>query len=80
MDKWRDSLRNGLMAKYNNIILTGGVDDIGRILTQRIVVDYKSQASRYMVETEAYLASPYHGGYKIKWTFMRFFLKKWVLK
>ena len=28
MDKWRDSLRNGLMANFHNIILTGGVDDI----------------------------------------------------
>ena len=78
MDKWRDSLRNGLMAKYNNIILTGGVDDIWQDTNTKklIVVDYKSQASRYMVETEAYLASPYHGGYKTQMDFYAFLLKE----
>ena len=77
MDKWRDSLRNGLMAKYNNIILTGGVDDIWQDTNTKklIVVDYKSQASRYTVETEAYLASPYHGGYKTQMDFYAFLLK-----
>ena len=30
MDKWRDSLRHGLMSRFagSNIVLTGGVGDI----------------------------------------------------
>ena len=52
MDKWRDSLRNGLMTQFHNIILTGGVDDIWQNTNTKelIVVDYKSQASSYPVK------------------------------
>ena len=68
MDKWRDSLRNGLMTKFENIILTGGVDDIWQDTNTKklIVVDYKSQANKNMVETWSYLSSPYHEGYKVQ--------------
>jgi len=48
MDKWRDSLRHGLIKRYKgtNIILTGGVDDIWQNTNTKelVVVDYKSQA------------------------------------
>ena len=48
MDKWRDSMHHGLIARYkdSNIILSGGVDDIwfDTRTEELIVVDYKSQA------------------------------------
>lgn len=80
MDKWRDSLRHGLMARFGdtNIILTGGVDDIwkntknGRL----IVVDYKSQANTRPLDPESYLSDPYHGGYKIQMDFYAFLLQQ----
>lgn len=78
MDDWRDSLHKGLMARYkdSDIILSGGVDDIW-FNTQTetlIVVDYKSQANRNAVETESYLASPYHEGYKVQMDFYNYLL------
>jgi CRISPR/Cas system-associated exonuclease Cas4 (RecB family) len=78
MDKWRDALRNGLMINYQNIILTGGVDDIwkNRNTEELVVVDYKSQASRRKVETHSYLSSAYHEGYKIQMDFYTFLLKE----
>ena len=78
MDKWRDSLRNGLITKFENIILTGGVDDIWQDTNTKklIVVDYKSQANRNMVETWSYLSSPYHEGYKVQMDFYAFLLKE----
>ena len=78
MDDWRDSLRKGLMARYNdsNIILSGGVDDIWFDTKKEclIVVDYKSQANSRPVETESYLASPYHEGYKVQMDFYNYLL------
>ena len=78
MDKWRDSLRHGLTVNYKNIILTGGVDDIWQDTNTKelIIVDYKSQASSYEVETESYLSSAYHEGYKIQMDFYAFLLKE----
>ena len=82
MDKWRNSLHHGLKIKYNNIILTGGVDDIWQDTNSKelIVVDYKSQASTKPVETESYLASEYHKGYKIQMDFYAFLLKEMGFK
>jgi len=78
MDNWRDSLRRGLMLRYKdtNIILTGGVDDIWQdtITKQLIVVDYKSQAKKDLVDTDEYLADPYHKGYKIQMDFYAYLL------
>jgi len=76
MDKWRDSLRNGLMINYENIILTGGVDDIwqDKNTKELIVVDYKSQANTREVEPISYLSSPYHEGYKIQMDFYAYLL------
>ena len=49
LDRWRDSLRHGLKARYKstNIILAGGVDDIWQDINdgKLVVVDYKSQAN-----------------------------------
>lgn len=80
MDDWRDSLTKGLMIRYEdtNIILSGGVDDIwfDTKKEELIVVDYKSQASNNPVETESYLNSPYHEGYKIQMDFYNYLLNK----
>jgi len=79
MDAWRDSMRRGLMYRFedSNIVLSGGVDDIWRdTKTQElIVVDYKSQASNEIVETESYLAGVYHQGYKIQMDFYNYLLQ-----
>jgi hypothetical protein len=79
MDAWRDSMRRGLMYRFedSNIILSGGVDDIWQdTKTQElIVVDYKSQASNEIVETESYLAGVYHQGYKIQLDFYNYLLQ-----
>ena len=78
MDDWRDSLRKGLMTRYDdsNIILSGGVDDIwfDTQTEELIVVDYKSQASNYEVNPSSYLSSPYHEGYKIQMDFYNYLL------
>ena len=79
MDAWRDSLRRGLMYRFedSNIILSGGVDDIWQDTNTQelIVVDYKSQASSEKVETESYLAGVYHQGYKIQIDFYNYLLQ-----
>ena len=48
------------MAKYNNIILTGGVDDIWQDTNTKklIVVDYKSKLVDIWLK-QSLLASPY---------------------
>ena len=78
MDKWRDSLRHGLIHRFGetNIILSGGVDDIWQDTNtkQLIVVDYKSQAKKTQVETKTYLSDVYHGGYKIQMDFYAYLL------
>jgi hypothetical protein len=78
IDAWRDSLSRGLMHRFEdtNIILHGGVDDIwfNTITKELIVVDYKSQASKDPVETESYLANPYHQGYKTQMDFYNYLL------
>ena len=78
MDKWRDSMHHGLMARYkdSNIILSGGVDDIwlNTKTDELIVVDYKSQASDTLVTAENYFDSPYHDGYKIQMDFYNYLL------
>ena len=64
MDKWRDSLRHGLMSRFagTNIILTGGVDDIWQDTrtSDLIVVDYKSQANFKPLDPVSYLSDVYH--------------------
>ncbi len=78
MDKWRDSLRNGLMANFHNIILTGGIDDIWQNTDTKelIIVDYKSQANSREVEPISYLSNAYHEGYKIQMEFYAYLLKE----
>ena len=79
MDAWRDSLTRGLMHRFEdtNILLSGGVDDIWQNTKtdELIVVDYKSQASSQVVETESYLAGVYHQGYKIQMDFYNYLLR-----
>ena len=80
IEKWRDSLRAGLMSRHDNtnIILTGGVDDIwlNTITDELIVVDYKSQSNRRPVEPWSYLSSVYHTAYKIQLDFYAYLLKE----
>jgi len=80
MDKWRDSLRHGLMSRFaeTNIILTGGVDDIWQDTrtSDLIVVDYKSQANFKPLDPVSYLSDVYHDGYKIQMDFYAFLLKE----
>ena len=84
MDKWRDSLRHGLMARFGNtnIILTGGVDDIWQDTKtgELIVADYKSQANFKPLDPDNYLSDVYHEGYKIQMDFYAFYSKKWTFK
>ena len=78
MDRWRDSLRHGLMARFDatNIILSGGVDDVWYDTNSEelIVCDYKSQASSYPVEAESYLNSGWHQSYKHQMDFYNYLL------
>ena len=80
MDKWRDSLRAGLMSQHRetNIILTGGVDDIwiDTNTDELVVVDYKSQSNKKPVEPWSYLSNVYHEGYKKQLDFYAYLLKE----
>ena len=80
MDKWRDSLRHGLIARFGetNIILTGGVDDIWQDTKSGnlIVADYKSQANFRPLDPESYLSDVYHESYKVQMDFYAFLLKE----
>ena len=73
MDKWRDSLRHGLSARFSdsNIILSGGVDDVWQDTRtgKLIIADYKSQANNKSLEPWAYLSDVYHEGYKVQMVF-----------
>jgi hypothetical protein len=70
IDKWRDALRGGIKHRFKetNIILKGGIDDIwfNKVTEEVIIVDYKSQASFYKVNTEGYLSNVFHNSYKIQ--------------
>ena len=78
IDKWRDSLHHGLKVRFkdSNIVLHGGVDDIGIDTNTKelIVVDYKSQANKNLVNTEDYLSNTYHQGYKVQMDFYSYLL------
>jgi hypothetical protein len=80
LDRWRDSLRHGLKARYKstNIILTGGVDDVWQDINdgKLVVVDYKSQANTRPLTPESYLADPYHDGYKVQMDFYAYLLRE----
>ena len=79
IDDWRNSLTKGLQLRYKktNIILSGGVDDIWQDLKTKelILVDYKSQAKRGLVNKKEYLDDPYHESYKIQMDFYAYLLK-----
>ena len=70
LDHWRNSLTGGIsyLDKDTNLQIHGGVDDIWYDLDnkQLVMVDYKAQSSNTKVETDAYLESIYHQGYKIQ--------------
>ncbi|GIS83245.1 MAG: hypothetical protein CM1200mP15_18770 [Dehalococcoidia bacterium] len=74
MDDWRDSLHHGLEYQVNgsNIVLHGGVDDVWFDLDMEelIVLILNPKGNNYPVNTDSYLASTYHQGYKIQMEFM----------
>ena len=80
MDKWRDSLRHGLSARFSdsNIILSGGVDDVWQDTRtgKLIIADYKSQANNKSLEPWAYLSDVYHEGYKVQMDFYGYLLSE----
>ena len=80
LDKWRDSLHHGLMARFanTNIILTGGVDDIWQNTKTKklIIADYKSQANNKPLEPNSYLSDAYKEGYKVQMDFYAFLLQQ----
>ena len=80
MDKWRDSLRHGLISRFKdtNIILSGGVDDIWQDTRtgKLVVVDYKSQANFKPLDPASYLSDVYHEGYKIQMDFYSYLLNE----
>jgi len=79
MDRWRDSMRHGLISRFRktNIILSGGIDDIWLDTRndQLVVVDYKSQASNYEPDQDYYLSAAYREGYKIQMDFYAYLLE-----
>jgi len=70
INHWRDALRGGLhyQVPQTNIVLHGGVDDVwyDTKTKQVVIAEYKSQANRESVTTEAYLSNGYHGSYKVQ--------------
>ena len=84
MDHWRNSLTGGIsyLDEDTNIEIHGGVDDIWYDLDKEelVVVDYKAQPSNTKVETEEYLESVYHRGYKIQMDIYVHILRKMGFK
>ena len=84
MDHWRNSLTGGIsyLDEDTNIEIHGGVDDIWYDLDKEelVVVDYKAQSSNTKVETEVYLESVYHQGYKIQMDIYVHILRKMGFK
>ena len=84
MDHWRNSLTGGIsyLDEDTNIEIHGGVDDIWYDLDKEelVVVDYKAQSSNTKVETEEYLESVYHHGYKIQMDIYVHILRKMGFK
>ena len=80
MDRWRNSMHQGLEARFSdsNIILHGGVDDIWwNVKTEKvIVVDYKSQASKYPVRPRTYLYSTHKRWYAEQLDFYAYLLQQ----
>jgi hypothetical protein len=80
MDHWRDSMRHGLRARFKstNIILHGGVDDIWWDTTTKevIVVDYKSQANKKVVNPETYLYPTHRKWYAEQMDFYAYLLQE----
>ena len=70
IDNWRDSLRGGIsyLDKATNLIIYGGPDDIWYDLKskQLVVVDYKAQSKKIVLEKRQYLNDPFHQGYKLQ--------------
>ena len=84
MDHWRNSLTGGIsyLDEDTNIEIHGGVDDIWYDLDKEelVVVDYKAQSSNTKIETEVYLESVYHQGYKIQMDIYVHILRKMGFK
>ena len=70
IEHWRNSLTGGIsfLDTSTNLEIHGGVDDIwfNPDNEELTVVDYKAQSNNAPVETESYLNSVYHYGYKVQ--------------
>ena len=70
LNNWRNSLTGGIsyLDEDTNLLIHGGIDDIWYDLDNKelVVVDYKAQSSNIKVETNGYLESIYHQGYKVQ--------------
>ena len=84
LDRWRNSLTGGIsyLDEDTNLQIHGGVDDIWYDLDNKelVVVDYKAQSSNTKVETDVYLESIYHQGYKIQMDIYVHILRKMGFK
>ncbi|MFL2640211.1 MAG: PD-(D/E)XK nuclease family protein [Dehalococcoidia bacterium] len=80
IDKWRDSMRHGISTQIfdTSIELFGGIDEVCIDLDsdQLVIVDYKSQATKYSVEIDRYLAGTYHQNYKIQMDIYAYIFEK----
>ena len=56
------------LDKTTNLIIYGGPDDIwyDRESEELIVVDYKAQSKKIVIEKQQYLNDPFHQGYKLQ--------------
>lgn len=78
IDYWRDALNGGLNWKKENILFTGGVDDLwfNTLTKEVIIVEYKSQAKNGLITKENYFSDVYHEQYKVQVEFYAFLLNK----
>ena len=84
IDYWRDALRGGIAFTDSdtNLEIHGGVDDIwfNPDNKELVVVDYKAQSKKEVVETEAYLEDQYHQSYKIQMDIYVYILRQMKFK
>lgn len=79
IEKWRDSLRSGVqyLDEKNNLILSGGVDDVWLDQSNNsiVVVDYKATSKTGGIP-EDILEQPFYGAYKTQLDFYSWLFKR----
>jgi len=80
LEKWRQSLRQGIQFLHStNFLLTGGVDDVwtDTITSELIIADYKAQAKKIEdLKPENYWSNPNHEDYKVQLSFYKYLFEK----